>query len=302
MAALPSLNALRAFEAVARLEKITRAADELNVTPTAVSRHIRNLEEELGVDLFEHSGSRLVLTAWGASYARSLHQAFTMIYDATDQLRAELVQMPLRLRAYTTFLVQWLMPRLLDFQRKYPSINLRITTAFDPVNFERDDVDLGIRYGDGYWPDVHATLLFQDEIVLVGDATESKRFSAMPLLAALDSATLLVHSLRPHDWPDWLAAAGLEHVKGAGRMALDDLALIYQGAFDGAGVGLVQRRYVMTDLAEHRLYQLSPVVLRRSEGFYLVCRPQSTTNRAVRAFTAWIVACMAEQDASEQAI
>jgi LysR family glycine cleavage system transcriptional activator len=300
MPALPSLNALRTFEAVARLETITRAAAELKVTPTAVSRHIRNLEEELGVDLFERPGNRLVLTTWGAFYARSLHQAFTMIYDATDQLRAELVQMPLRLRAYTTFLVRWLMPRLLDFQRQHPSINLRITTAFDPVNFERHDVDLGIRYGDGYWPDVHSTLLFRDEIVLVGNARESRRFSATPLLEALDSATLLVHSLRPHDWPDWLAAAGLEHVKGAGRMALDDLALIYQGASDGAGVGLVQRRYVMADLAEDRLYQLSPVVLRRNAGFYLVCKPQSTTNHAVRAFTAWVVARMAEQNANEQ--
>lgn len=298
MVPLPSLNAMRAFEAVARLGTVASASEELFVTPTAISRHIKNLERTLGVQLFDRSEGHLVLTRRGALYARALREAFAAIYGATDQLKRELVQTPLHVRAYTTFLVRWLIPRVADFQRKHPSVSLRLSTDFDAVNFERDDVDLGVRYGAGRWLDVSSTLLFSDEIVLIGDRQAGERFASADPVEALSDSTLLAHSLRPSDWPDWFTAAGLPHVSGRATVVLDDLSLIYQSALDGAGVGLVQLRYVRADLRERRIFQLSPTILRRKQGFYLVCKPQSVGRESIVAFTEWAVAQMAADDAA----
>jgi LysR family transcriptional regulator, glycine cleavage system transcriptional activator len=285
---LPPLNALRAFEAVARQGTLTRAAEELHVTPTAVGRHIRNLEDSLNVRLFDREGGLLSLTAHGKSYARTLGRAFEMMSEATDLLSEASARTQVTLRAYTTLLVRWLIPRIPAFQQQHPEVELRLTTAFDAVDFERDDVDLGVRYGKGHWPGLQATLLFSDELVAVGNAAMRERFAAQPLGKALASSALLVHTLHLDDWPDWLEEAGLADFIPSNRIPFDDMSLIYQSALDGLGVGMVQRRYLAGDLAEGRLHLLSPVVLRRERGFYLVCRPETALNPAVQSFVRWI--------------
>ncbi|HEY4067688.1 MAG TPA: LysR substrate-binding domain-containing protein [Burkholderiaceae bacterium] len=290
MRRLPPLNALRAFETVARAGTLTRAAEELLVTPTAVGRHVKNLEDILGTPLFEREGGTLALTPHGRHYARSLSRAFELMNEATDLLVDRKSRTPLTLRAYTTFLVRWLIPQLPDFRRAHPDVELRLTTAFDAVDFERDDVDLGVRYGNGRWPGLEVTPLFDDELVAVGNGEMRDRFASLPPEEAFASSTLLVHTLRLDDWPDWLEAAGLGDVIPARQLPLDDMALIYQGALDGMGVGLSQRRYLTQDLADGKLHLLSPVVLRRQRGFHLVCLPETARNPAVQAFTNWITA------------
>jgi LysR family transcriptional regulator, glycine cleavage system transcriptional activator len=285
---LPPLNALRAFEAVARQGTLTRAAEELHVTPTAVSRHIRNLEESLNVRLFDREGGQLLLTSHGKTYARTLARAFDMMGEATDLLSQASARTQITLRAFTTLLVRWMIPRLPDFQLKHPEVDLRLTTAFDAVDFERDKVDLGVRYGQGQWPGLHATRLFSDELVAVGNTAMRDRFADRPLAEALEASTLLVHTLHLDDWPDWFEAAGLEEVVAQNRQPFDDMSLIYQSALDGIGVGMVQRRYLTRDLDEGRLHLLSPVVLRRERGFYLVCRQETASNAAVQSFIKWI--------------
>jgi LysR family glycine cleavage system transcriptional activator len=288
MRRLPPLNALRAFETVARQGTLTRAADELHVTPTAVGKHLKNLEDTLDVVLFEREGGSLTLTPHGRSYARTLGRAFEMMSEATDLLSKASARTQVTLRAYTTLLVRWLIPQIPEFQRQHPEIELRLTTAFDPVDFERDDVDLGVRYGQGNWPGLHATLLFSDELVAVGNNAMRERFAEQPLAEALASATLLVHTLHLDDWPDWFDEAGLADVIPSERMPFDDMSLIYQSTLDGLGVAMMQRRYLSGDLAEGRLHLLSPVALRRNRGFYLVCRAETATQPAVQAFIKWI--------------
>jgi LysR family transcriptional regulator, glycine cleavage system transcriptional activator len=282
------LNALRAFETVARTGTLTHAGEELLVTPTAVGRHIKNLEDMLGIALFEREGGVLVLTMQGRHYARSLERAFELIADATDLLVGSKSRTPVTLRAYTTFLVRWLIPQLPDFQRAHPQVELRLTAAFDAVDFARDSVDIGVRYGDGRWPGLHVTPLFSDELVAVGNTAMRDRFASLSLEEAFASSTLLVHTLRLDDWPDWFEVAGLGDVIPSHQLPLDDMSLIYQGVLDGLGVGLSQRRYVAQDVADGRLHLLSPAVLRRQRGFHLVC--QTTPTPAVQAFIDWIVA------------
>jgi LysR family transcriptional regulator, glycine cleavage system transcriptional activator len=288
MRRLPPLNALRAFEAVARQGTLTRAADELHVTPTAVSKHLKNLEDTLNIALFERDGGLLALTPQGKKYARTLGRAFEMIAESTDLLCAASTRSQVTLRAYTTLLVRWLIPRIPAFQRQHPEVELRLTTAFDAVDFERDNVDLGVRYGNGHWPGLQATLLFNDELVAVGNTAMRNRFAEQPVAEALASATLLVHTLHLDDWPDWLEEAGLGDFIPSSRIPLDDMSLIYQSALDGLGVGMVQRRYLADDLTEGRLHLLSPVVLRRDRGFYLVYRPETALNPAVQSLITWI--------------
>jgi DNA-binding transcriptional LysR family regulator len=290
MRRLPPLNALRAFETVARTGSLARAGEELLVTPTAVGRHIKNLEDILGTALFVREGGNLALTAPGHQYARSLHRAFEMMSEATDLLDNRKNRLQLSLRAYTTFLVRWLIPQLPDFQRSHPEVELTLTTAFDTVDFNRDHVDLGVRYGDGHWPGLAATRLFDDELITFGNAAMRDRFAGLSAEEAYASSTFLTHSLRLDDWPDWLEAAGLEDVIPARQLPFGDMSLIHQGALDGMGIGLSQRRYLTQDLADGKLFQLSPVVLRRQRGFYLVCLPETARTPAAQAFISWITA------------
>ncbi len=288
MRRIPPLNALRAFETVARAGTLTQAGEELLVTPTAVGRHIKNLEDILGVTLFEREGGLLILTAQGRQYARSLGRAFELIADATEVLIGNKSRTPVTLRAYTTFLVRWLIPQLPDFQRTHPHVELRLTAAFDAVDFARDSVDLGVRYGDGQWPGLHVTPLFSDEMVAVGNSAMRDRFASMSAEEAFASSSLLVHTLRLDDWPDWFEVAGLGEVIPSHRVPLDDMSLIYQGVLDGMGVGLSQRRYVQQDVADGKMHLLSSAVLKRQRGFHLVCLPETVRKPAVQAFIAWI--------------
>jgi len=299
MRRLPPLNALRAFETVARAGSLTRAAEELLVTPTAVGRHIKNLEDILGTMLFEREGGTLTLTPHGRQYARSLSRALELMGEATDLLIDRKNRTQLSLRAYTTFLVRWLIPQLPDFQRKHPQVELRLTTAFDAVDFERDQVDLGVRYGTGRWAGLEVTPLFEDELVAFGNAETRDRFASLTPEEAFASSTLLTHTLRLDDWPDWLEAAGLGEVIPARQLPLDDMSLIYQGALDGMGVGLSQRRYLKQDLADEKLFLLSPVVLQRRRGFHLVCLPETARMPAVQAFTAWLTSRVEAESDSE---
>jgi len=290
MRRLPPLNALRAFETVARTGSLTRAGEELLVTPTAVGRHIKNLEDSLGTALFAREGGNLTLTAPGRQYARSLNRAFELMGEATDLLANRRGRTQITLRAYTTFLVRWLIPQLPDFQRAHPEVELRLTTAFEAVDFDRDKVDLGVRYGDGRWAGLDVTPLFDDELVAFGNAEMRDRFASLSAEDAFASSTFLTHSLRLDDWPDWLEEAGLGEVIPAQQLPFGDMSLIHQSALDGMGVGLSQRRYLTQDLADGKLFQLSPVVLRRLRGFYLVCLPETSRSPAVQAFIEWITA------------
>jgi LysR family transcriptional regulator, glycine cleavage system transcriptional activator len=285
---LPPLNALRAFEAVARHGVLSRAAEELGVTPTAVSRHIKNLEDALGLALFDREAGALKLTSRGRSYARTLTRSFDLMLDATNLLAESAGKIHVTLRAYTTFLVRWLIPQLPDFHARHPDVELHLTTAFDPVDFSRDSVDLGVRYGHGNWPGLDATLLYNDAMVVVGNTAVKDRFAARPFAEALAAEPHLVHTLRLDDWPDWLETAGLNDLKPARRIPLDDMSLIYQGMLDGLGVGICFSQYLPQDLAEGRLHLLSPVTLHRQRGFYLVCPRETAGNPGVAAFIDWI--------------
>lgn len=294
MRRLPPLNALKAFEGVARHGSLSRAAEELLVTPTAVGRHIRNLEDSLQVTLFDRDGGVLRLTEPGRRYARVVARAFGMIAEATDELRDRPGRVRIAVRAYTTFLVRWLIPRLAGFHARHPDVELALSSGYEPVDFNRDRVDVAVRYGHGRWPGLAAVRLFDDELVAFGPPGSRARLVPVGPTDLLGEV-LIVHQRRPQDWTEWLVAAGVE---GRPRRILefDDLALVYQAVTDGLGIGLTQRRYLERDIKAGRLEQVCDAVLRRERGYYIVCPADAVRRPALRTFLDWIKAEAGKRD------
>ena len=153
---LPPLNAVRAFEAAARHCSVTAAANELHVTPGAVSRQVHALEEFLGVALFERGHRQIKLTRRGDEYYRTVAKLLELLHDATRRIKKGAQKKQLRIRAYTTFAIRWLIPRLSSFHAAHPRIEVLLTASLQPVDFARDDLDGAIRLGPGDWPGVNA--------------------------------------------------------------------------------------------------------------------------------------------------
>ncbi|MGD9923462.1 MAG: transcriptional regulator GcvA [Pseudorhodoplanes sp.] len=284
---IPPLNPLRAFEAAARHLSFTKAADELNVTQGAVSRQVKVLEDYLGFGLFERTSKGLELSRNGRAYVGSLSQAFEQIARATDEVVSSRSQSILTIRGYTTFLVRWLIPLLPEFKMKHPNVEIRLVSAADPVDFERDNVDLGIRYGFGQWRNIESDLLFLDSLrpVCSPSLLEHVRLKTPNDLAR---CTLLHLNQRRSDWPDWLVGAGCESLIAENNLFLEDLGVVYQCAVAGMGVAIGQQAYIEDDLAARRLVVPFEVVLRRPKGYFLVCPKDRAHAAKIRIFRDWL--------------
>lgn len=293
---LPPLNPLRVFEVVARTGNLTVAAQELHVTQSAVSRQIAVLEKYVGIDLFRRERHGVTLTRRGADYAREVIPAFERIAAATERLVRAPDQGVLRLRTYTTFAAKWLIPRLPDFERSHPGIDVRIMNAVADVDFDRDKVDVAIQYGAGRWPHQNADLLFQDEIEPICAPRFVREHQAARQPAKLLSTRLLVSRYRHQDWDDWLTANDLVDVASrTERMSFNTSILTWQAAVDGLGIAIGQ-----TALLQHEFRQgllIRPFVrpLWREQGHYLVRPAVQRESREVRAFRDWLLATAAAE-------
>jgi LysR family transcriptional regulator, glycine cleavage system transcriptional activator len=293
------LNPLRAFEAAARHLSFTRAADELGVTQGAVSRHIRALEDRLGFPLFVRTAQGLRLEQGGRVYAQVLHDAFNRIARATDNLIATQTHSVLTMRGYTTFFIRWLIPRLPEFQRTHTDIEVRLVAATDPVDFDRDAVDIGIRYGRGHWRGWRSDLLFMDELFPVcGPGYLAQRDATSPA-TLITGSTLLHHNLRSGDWTDWLDAADIAQALHD-NLYFEDLSIVYECARANLGVAIGQRSYIDDDLASGRLVQPFDTVLRRDLGYYLVCPAERADAPKIKLFREWLLSCIDARAPAEQ--
>jgi LysR family glycine cleavage system transcriptional activator len=295
---LPPLNPLRAFEAAARHLSFTRAAEELGVTQGAVSRHIRALEERLGFPLFVRTAQGLHLEQGARVYAQVLDDAFTRIARATDNLVATQTHSVLTIRGYTTLFIRWLIPRLPEFQRTYPDIEVRLVAATDPVDFDRDAVDVGIRYGAGHWRGWRSDLLFMDELSPVCSPGYVAQRDASSPASLIAESTLLHHNLRTSDWTDWLALANCAQIRHE-NLYFEDLSIVYECARANLGIAIGQRSYIDDDLASGRLVQPFDAVLRRDLGYYLVCPAERSDAPKIALFREWLLSHLVAQAAAK---
>jgi len=285
---LPPLNALRAFEAAARLLSFTRAADELAVTQAAVSHQIKALEEWIGVPLFRRVNRGLLLTDAGQALLSVLRDALDRIAAATERLRAGPRTGQLVVSALPSFAAKWLVPRLPRFQAAHPNIELHLHAAVALVDFTRDPVDLALRFGAGRWAGVEAIRLLDEEVTPVCSPALLAGGHPLREPADLRHYTLL-HDDFELDWQTWLDAAGVSGVDASRGPRFTGSDHLVQAALAGHGIALGRGALVADDLAAGRLVRPFALSL-PSEWAYYIVYPAGAGNRPkIAAFRDWIL-------------
>jgi LysR family glycine cleavage system transcriptional activator len=283
MRRLPYMNGIRAFEAAARSGSFAGAAKELHVTPAAISRMVRLLEQRLGVALFERAANRLSLTAAGSAYQAGLAQVFDALVNLTERVTALAGGRVLTVGVGPTFAIRWLIPRLVDFAKEAPDIDVRVTTGGIAVDF-REDWTCGIKLGDGKWPGLVAEPLFAADLLPVCAPGLAARL-ATP--ADLDPRRLIRVAHAAEDWPCWLDAAGLSEVAARGPV-FEYYGQALQAAADGVGVSLGIRPYIDDDLAAGRLAAPFALSVANGKEWYLIYKPFRRDEPAFAVFHSWI--------------
>jgi LysR family glycine cleavage system transcriptional activator len=289
-ARLPSLNGLRAFEAAARHLSFTQAAAELNVTQTAISHQIKRLEEELGVRLFVRQNRALTLTPEASGYLPGIRAAFNDLRLATDRLQRKDDDHVLTVSTLASLAAKWLLPRLTAFQEAHPGIDVRITTSSGLVDFQRDNVDAGIRYGRGQWQGVRADWLMADELFPVCSPALLQAGKPLKCPEDLrDHALLHTSNIYSDDWRLWLTAAGLPtDLSKQPGVTFDMIFMTTQAAIDGIGVAMGRTSYVQDDISKGRLVVPFKIALPTDAGFYLVSPQGRTDSPKLAAFRQWL--------------
>jgi LysR family transcriptional regulator, glycine cleavage system transcriptional activator len=301
---LPPLNALRAFEAAARLESFKDAAAELGVTHGAISRHVRLLEDWLGPPaLFRRLNRRVELTPTGAALLTETAPALDRLAAAADRHQARAGQAPpavLRVNALATFSLRWLLPRLAQFRDLHPEIEVRLSTSNEPVDALREPYDLIIRGGPDTFYGFTCRLFLTEQRLPVCSPALLER---LPLndVADLQQHTLLHASTLPRLWSDWLAAAGAHDLEPAGSLTLDHFYLALQAALDGLGVAMGPTALVADDLAAARLIVPFPTPALPARAYHAYLPDARASDPAVTAFCEWLEAA-GRRDAPSDAI
>ncbi|HVR62847.1 MAG TPA: transcriptional regulator GcvA [Polyangia bacterium] len=284
---LPPLNALRTFAVAARQRSFTRAAQELHVTQTAVSHQIRLLEEHLGVSLFLRLPRRLELTAEGEAYARELSPAFDRVADATAALKTRPRREILAVTTMPSLATCWLTPRLGDFIARHPRIDVRLISTERFIDFAREPMDVGIRFGYGRYAGLRSERLMEDELFPVCSPTLLRGPARR---RALDLRRHpLLHDDSTDNWRRWLRAARIGNVDPEQGHIFSDASLTLQAAAAGLGVAMGRRVLVEGELAAGRLVRPFALSVPCDPAYYLVTLDQTAALPRVRAFRAWVV-------------
>ncbi len=284
---LPSLRGMRAFEAAARLGSLTRAAAELNVTHAAISHQIRALEAELGQPLFVRRARGVGLTAPAERYLPSLSQALDLMDRASSELRQQDRRRPLVVSLSQGIAARWLMPRLHRFRLAFPEIPLALMPSARAVDLRRDEADIGLRYGDGGWPDLQVDLLLRPRITPV----VGKRLleQGPPLRDPADlAAHTLIHTERDPDWERWLAAARVGGLSPVSNLYFSDCSLTLAAASEGLGVAMGYSGFIELDLAAGVLVQPFRLSLAADHAYFVVTRPEKAQDTRVVRFRDWL--------------
>lgn len=286
---LPSLNALRAFEAAGRHESFSSAAEELFVTHASISRHVKHLEAWLGRPLFERHSRGVRLTETGERYLHHLTQTFDALHEATREVRVEPEEVELAISVEVTFAMRWLVPRLGDFQARHPEIELNLEADDDCIDFRKHPFDLAIRYGEGGWPDVEAEPLVELEAfpLCSPDFLKGKHIKEPRDLLAYP----LLHEDSKQWWRDWLEAAGVERIERPRGHLYQSAHMTLEAAEAGQGLALGDNVAAADALTEGWL--VSPLDFAVPAGGYWLVQPKETKpSEAAQAFRSWLLAAI----------
>jgi LysR family glycine cleavage system transcriptional activator len=303
---LPPLNALRAFEAAARHLNFSRAADELSVTPGAVSQQIQNLEDYVGAALFKRTPKGLLLTDAAQTALPALREAFDRLAEAASLLTAAVDGRRLTLTAPPSFAAKWLVPRLGAFEQGHPQVDVWLSAGIELVDLTAGEVDVAIRYGSGRYPGLEVRRLLGETVLPV---ISPELLKEQPLDSPEDLKNhVLLHDGSPDlddscpDWSMWLAARGVRGVDGLRGPRFNQSSLVIEAAANARGVALAKRTLAQADLDAGRLVAPLQIATAVDFAYYLVHPKAKGRLPQVKAFISWIEAEALAHEAALAAI
>jgi LysR family glycine cleavage system transcriptional activator len=288
---MPALNALKAFEVAGSTGSFTRAAELLNVTQSAISRQVRQLEVHLGESLLERRHHHLELTSAGRILLRAVHQSFDKIEMTVRNIQQKTHPNRLRINAPPTFTSRWLIPRLGRLREKHPELELSISTRRQDSLVETSTLDCAIRFGDGEWDGLNSSLLMQEQHIAVcapslyaqerdGQSIDLNRLTLLHVLAREDQRYLT--------WQHWLDAARITDVDTQYGYEFDLLDLAIRAAIDGLGITIADWHMVAKELATGQLTQVLGVHVVGHQSYWLVTRPKQVLQPQLQIFSQWL--------------
>jgi len=286
---IPSTAALAAFEAAARHQSFTQAADELAVTQSAICRQIAGLEDFLGVKLFRRSKRGVLLTEAGAGYSRSVRARLDEVERDTLEMMAKgSAGGTLELGVVPTFASKWLMPRLPAFHSLHPGITVHMTPCTRPVLFDDTALDAALYAGDARWPGTESRFLMDETLIAVASPQLIAPRRALKSAADVAKLPLLQQSTRPYMWRQWFDARGLQvaHDMAGPRMEL--FSMLTEAAVHGLGAALIPRMLIGDELAAAKLITLVNGDFASGRAYSLIYPEHKSDNPALIAFREWI--------------
>ena len=291
---LPPLNALRAFEAAARLESFSQAADEIHVTHGAISHQVKGLEKFLDVMLFLREGRRVTLTEEGRFFAERVRSALNQIGDAAGSLKRRAQPNRLTISVLPSFASRWLMPRIGRFMALHPGLEVQVEATASLSNFARDGVDVAIRFGRAPWPGVQAEWFMDDSYLMVCSPKLNR--GRLPKRPQDLARFPLLRTLR-EEWALWCQAAGIDLPPPTGGVEFDDSAMMLHQVVECHGISLARRSIAEVDIERGTLVQLFDITVPSQHSYYLVWPENVTPSDKILAFREWL---LAERDRSGQ--
>ncbi len=283
--------ALLAFEAAARLSSFTRAADELNVTQPAISQSVKKVEQALGTALFERRNRGVQLTQVGERFYTDISFGLMHILRSAESIAIKLTSQHVTLSCSTAFAHYWMVPRLSDFKKKHPGIEIRVQTTDRDIEFNQDNICLDVRRGTGEFPGFHAVQIAEEQLYPVASPGYLARKGCPETVSDLIEHALIhleePFRLRP-GWEDWFEAQGVEYHDTGGGLRINDYALVIQAAVAGEGVAMGWHHIVDKLIAQGVLVKLMNSTYEVGRGFYVVWPKRSILSPQSEKLLNWL--------------
>ena len=285
---LPNLAALRAFEAAARHENFSRAAEEVHLTHGAISHQIRALEEDLGLQLFARNGKRIAITPEGLRFASVIRKSLGEIANAAEELKSSARVKRLLISAVPSLAARWLSVRMGKFIDRHPDIEVTLQTSTELVDLTRSQVDICVRFGTGVYPGVKSEWLIGDFLYPV--ASPRFRGGKLPQKPSDLTPDMLLRSDGDETWGRWFGAAGVNLPEPSGGLVFDDSSMLLRSAAAGHGIAMARHLIAMPEIADGDLVRLFDVAVPTRYAYYIVYTERAFEKPQVRAFRDWLVA------------
>jgi DNA-binding transcriptional LysR family regulator len=287
---LPPLSSVRVFEAAARRGSFKSAAEELNITASAVSHAVQNLEDWLGVELFRRGGGKLELTEPGAAYAAALGKAIKAIADATARLPGRRSQGRLTLSSAPGFAARWLMPRLSHFTARHPGITVDIQTSLDPVDLPMEGIDAAIRLAPAARAMPHWTHLLDEWLVPVCAPTLRKRYAKLSGTELVGKVELIHMTSTTADWAEWFRIVGIEQPATVrGGLRVDTIHMALEAARRGMGIALGRAPLLDLEIEAGHLVRIFDDDVASGLSYWLVTMDADFQSEDVKVFRQWLL-------------